>query len=94
MQHNIIKSVKIRSIQWIDEYVIFDQLSGDTHLLDSISGELIVSLSERAMSKEELLNKLSEWFEDLAAVELNNYLDDFIERFAALGLLDIPKQSV
>jgi PqqD family protein of HPr-rel-A system len=88
-QHDIIKTAKIRSIQWDDDYVIYDQLSGDTHLLDAVSGELICALSEQAMSRTELLKKLNELLEAPGELEMENYLDDFIARFQKSGLLDI-----
>ena len=87
--HDIIKVAKIRSIQWDDDYVIYDQLSGDTHFLDGVSGELICALSEQAMSRTELLKKLNELFEDATEWEMENYLVDFIAKFQTLGLLDI-----
>jgi PqqD family protein of HPr-rel-A system len=84
-----IKSTKIRSLQWHDEYVIYECLSGDTHLLDSVSGELITALSLQAMSGIELLKKLNELLEDATELEMENYLVDFIDKFQKLGLLDI-----
>ena len=88
-QQAIIKSAKIRSIQWDDDYVVYGQLSGDTHLLDGVSGELICALSGQAMSMTELLKKLKELFEEATELELENYLADFIAKFQKLGLLDI-----
>jgi PqqD family protein of HPr-rel-A system len=88
-QYDVIKSVNIRSIQWGNDYVIYDQLSGDTHLLDSLSGELIVALSLQAMSWIELLKKLDQLFEEATGLEMENYLLDFIDKFQKLGLLDI-----
>ena len=85
----IFKAAKIRSIQWDDEYVIYNELSGDTHLLDSVSGELICALSEKAMSRTALLKKLNELFEAPSESEMENYSDGFIARFQQLGLLDI-----
>jgi len=94
-QHEIIiKSVKIRSIQWDDDYVIYDQLSGNTHLLDGVSGELICALSEQAMSRAELLKKLNKLFEDATELEMEDYLVDFIAKFQSLGLLDIEQREV
>ena len=88
-QRDIINCAKIRFIQWDDDYVIYDQLSGDTHLLDGVSGELICALSEQAMSRAEILEKLTELFEDASEIEMENYLVDFIAKFQKLGLLDI-----
>lgn len=88
-RQDIIKSAKIRFFQWEDDYVVYGQFSGDTHLLDGISGELICALSEKAMPMTELLKKLNALFEDATEVELENYLTDFIAKFQKLGLLDI-----
>ena len=89
IQQVIFKAVKIRSIQWDDDYVIYDELSGDTHLLDGVSGELICALSEKAMSRAALLKHLNELFETPSDLEMENYLDGFIARFQQLGLVDI-----
>jgi PqqD family protein of HPr-rel-A system len=89
MQAYIINCAKIRSIQWDEEYIIYDQFSGDTHLLDGLSGELIGALSEQAMFRSDLLKKLNELFEDATELEMENYLDDFITKFQKLGILDI-----
>ncbi|MDD2800485.1 MAG: HPr-rel-A system PqqD family peptide chaperone [Methylobacter sp.] len=86
--------VAVSLIRWQDEYVLYNQLSGDTHLLDGVSGELIELLLKQAMSRDQLLQNLGLWFEELNADELNTYLDDFIARFTALDLLEIAKQPV
>ncbi len=88
-QQGLIKSVKIRLFQWGDDYVVYGQFSGDTHLLDGVSGELICALSKKAMPMAELLKKLNELFEDATEAELEDYLTDFIAKFQKLGLLDI-----
>jgi PqqD family protein of HPr-rel-A system len=85
----IIKGKKIRSLQWHNEYVIYECLSGDTHLLDEISGEVICSLSEQAMSMTEITKKLNGLFEDSSELAVESYLVDFIAKFKSLGLLDI-----
>ena len=69
--------------------MIYDELSGDTHLLDGVSGELICALSGQAMSRADLLNKLNDLFEETGEIERKNYLVDFIAKFQQLGLLDI-----
>ena len=88
-QQDIFKTAKIRSIQWDDDYVIYDELSGDTHLLDGVSGNLITALSEEAMSRTALLKKLNELLDAPSESEMENYLHDFIAKFEQLGLLDI-----
>ena len=88
-QEGLFKAAKIRSIQWDEEYVIYNELSGDTHLLDGVGGELICSLSEKVMSRTVLLKKLNELLESPSQSGMEDYLDDFIARFEQLGLLDI-----
>lgn len=89
IQQDLFKVAKIRFFHWDDDYVIYNVLSGDTHLLDGVSGELICALSEKAMSRAALLKKLNELFEAPSELEMENYLDGFIARFQQLGLLDI-----
>ncbi len=67
--------------------MIYDQLSGDTHLLDAVSGELICALSEQVMSRADLLEKLKDLFEEASEIDRENYLVDFIAKFQKLGLL-------
>ena len=74
--------------------MIYDQLSGDTHLLDAVSGELICALSEQVMSRADLLEKLKELFEEASEIDRENYLVDFIAKFQKLGLLDIEQSKV
>jgi PqqD family protein of HPr-rel-A system len=81
----------ISLIHWQNEYVVYNQVSGDTHLLDEISGGLILHISEQTISRELLLKKLSGWFDSFTNDQLNTYLDDFIVRFKALDLLEIAK---
>jgi PqqD family protein of HPr-rel-A system len=88
-QYDVIKGVNVRCIQWDKDYVIYDQLSGDTHLLDDLSGELIVALSLQAMSGIELLKKLDQLLDEATELDMENYLLDFIDKFQKLGLLDI-----
>lgn len=89
IKQDIFKAAKIRSIQWDDDYAIYDELSGDTHFLDGVSGELICALSEEAMSRTALLKKLNELLDAPSESEMESYLDDFIAKFQQLGLLDI-----
>ncbi|MDO9164298.1 MAG: HPr-rel-A system PqqD family peptide chaperone [Methylococcaceae bacterium] len=84
--------VKINFIKLQDEYVIYDHLSGDTHLLDEISGELLCSLNTQEMSRDDLLKKLVKNFAELTWLDINNYLDVFIDRFVALDLLNVTNQ--
>ena len=74
-------------VHWHDDYVIYDQLSGDTHVMDVISGALICALSKRAMTRAELLATLTVLFTEATEPELENYLLDFISKFELLGLL-------
>jgi len=91
-QYALIADVSFR--KWQHEYVVYNQLSGDTHLLDGVSGELLELLLKQTMSRDQLLQNLSLWFEELNADELKSYLDDFIVRFTTLDLLQLAKQPV
>ncbi|MEQ1621963.1 MAG: HPr-rel-A system PqqD family peptide chaperone [Methylococcales bacterium] len=84
---------KIRVLSWQDEFVIYDQLSGDTHLLDRTSGELLSLLSDNAMTRGQIQEQLVTIFPDNESQEIDSYIDSFIARFNSLGLLSEATQN-
>lgn len=89
MEEKIVYFVKVNIsiLRWQDEFVVYDQLSGDTHLLDMTSGKVLCQLSEKPMSKKKIHEKLSVFFPDSDQQDIAAYFDGFIARFTSLGLL-------
>lgn len=61
---------KLASWGWDDEFVLYNNLSGDTHLLDSDSMALLASLQRAPASVDALVAQLSDGVEpdDLAVL--------------------------
>lgn len=57
----------LRRRHWQDEYVLYNDLSGDTHLLPDSSVELLLALQQAPASADALAARLREVFEDDAA---------------------------
>jgi PqqD family protein of HPr-rel-A system len=79
--------VELHWVGWHDEYVVFDETSGQTHLLDSLRAFLLNALSEREHDVESLLFEL----EHAAEMENNRSLRDTVNsilaEFDTVGLL-------
>jgi PqqD family protein of HPr-rel-A system len=60
----------LRRRQWQDEYVLYNDLSGDTHLLPDSTVELLLALQPQPASADALAARLRAVFaEDAAAID-------------------------
>ena len=48
---------------WEDGTVVYDKCSGDTHLVDALSLEIIEILSNETVTTEQIISQLSQSFE-------------------------------
>ncbi|HKZ08189.1 MAG TPA: HPr-rel-A system PqqD family peptide chaperone [Methylomirabilota bacterium] len=69
---------------WDDEYVVFDEGSGDTHLLDPLAAEVLKALEEQPADVPALLARLG--FVDDREIEA--HLRATLERFRDIGLAE------
>ncbi len=60
MKWQVIAAAKPCFRSWDDELVVFNALSGDTHLLDGAAGEILSALSAAPIEIEMLAASLSE----------------------------------
>lgn len=74
---------------WDDECVVYNNLSGETHLLEQNSAELLSSITEEPRQYQTLLHSLETTFNESSPKDLTNYLDQVLEHFQALGLIEI-----
>ena len=78
--------------RWGDEYVVYNPLSGDSHLLDFVSAQGLLHLAEHEISAEELVGELSSALGIDADDDLVRYVGRITTEFAELGLTR-PVQS-
>ena len=85
------KKIQLRPVSihhWGEEYLIYNNLTADTHLLDSISGELILKMSKKDFSKKQILEYFLENYNDISVQSAELYIDNIIEKFHQMELLD------
>jgi PqqD family protein of HPr-rel-A system len=78
--------------RWGDEYVVYNPLSGDSHLLDFVSAQGLLHLAEHEISAEDLEDELSTALGISADEDLVRYVERITTEFAELGLTR-PAQS-
>ena len=74
---------------WEDVSVVYNQLSGDIHLLDANSGALLSELARGPRSRRELHDFLQQTFEESPPEAIDAYLDAFVERMSKLELIRV-----
>ncbi len=82
-----IRPVSIR--QWGDEYLIYNELTADTHLFDLYSGGLISEMSgKQQVSKQEMIQFLLKNYDGFTAQEIEQYVEDILVKFQQMDLLE------
>ena len=72
-----------------DEWVCYQGMSGDTHLLELVPGTVLELLRERACTRDELIEQLLDRFEFEPGLDLGDYLDAILKKFELNALIRI-----
>jgi PqqD family protein of HPr-rel-A system len=72
---------------WHQESLIFDELSGDTHLFDYVSATGLKLLEQEWHTVESLAAELADKLETPATESFCRYADQLIEMLAKKGIL-------
>ena len=81
----LIRADALRVREWDDAGVIYDAISGNTHLIDALGLELVDLLRQRAWSVAELVTELGEALPDDR--DANALLSAKLEQLARLDLV-------
>ena len=73
---------------WDEEYVIFNTSSGDTHLLDKVSGEILKILEEQSTDLAQLVVKSVERLGLDPNPANTSRIEDLIAKFCELDLIE------
>lgn len=73
---------------WDDEYVVFDEEWGDTHLLSFVAGEALRSLEASPGDAATLTRRVASSLEQDPNNELLGYVEKVLEDCRALGLIE------
>lgn len=78
---------------WEDECVVYNQLTGSTHLIDGLGVEVFKSVSEKASARSELIQNLQSIFDLPIDFDLETFLDNLLLEYQKLGLLQVMENS-
>jgi PqqD family protein of HPr-rel-A system len=74
---------------WDDEYVVFDETSGQTHQLDVFRAYVLNTLTERSQTRRELMDDLQVALAASRSSDLAESLDAVLNDFERYGLIDL-----
>lgn len=74
---------------WDEECVLYNNLSGETHLLEHYSAELLSSINEQPKTYQTLLKKLTTDFDDFPQAEIADHLENILTHFQKLNLIEM-----
>lgn len=87
------KIADIRFRFWDDECVIYNQLTGETHLIDGMGVEIFQLISEKKATKAQLLQTIQSVFELETDFDMEGLLDNLIQEYQKLDLLEVTEKS-
>jgi PqqD family protein of HPr-rel-A system len=73
---------------WDDEFIIFHPLSGDTHLLDYFSAEVLKSIEDAPAECAEIAAFISRKFEIDLDEKLVDRIEELLSKFSKLNLIE------
>lgn len=79
---------RLHWICWDDEYVVFDEGSGDTHLLDLLAAEVLKVLEQGPGAEPALVERVAARLDIEPDAELERRIGEAIQKFRAVGLVE------
>ena len=72
---------------FLDECVIYNQLTAETHLLGGIGAEIFNVISKNSITRNQLLQYISNIFMVETDFDIETYMDNLLLEYQQLGLL-------
>lgn len=73
---------------WGGDYVVYNPLSGDTHILDIATGELLKAVANERLPTGDLCRRLAEFLEVPNDVNMAQTVDRILKHLDELGLIE------
>jgi PqqD family protein of HPr-rel-A system len=73
---------------WDGEYVVYNPLSGDTHLLDIVTGKVLKSIMSASSHTVDLRRSVAAFLEVPDDNDLARQVDDILHLLDELGLIE------
>jgi PqqD family protein of HPr-rel-A system len=87
------KNRLIRCRFWDNECVLYNQLTGETHLIDDMGTEIFRLISEKTATRTQLLQSLHSVFEWDIDFDVEEVLDNLILQYQKLGLIVVTENT-
>lgn len=73
---------------WGDEVVVYNSLSGDTHLLDSATSQMLLHLQAAPSDAATLAELLTPYFQIAPSADLRLHIEQQLSELRALALIE------
>ncbi len=73
---------------WDNEHLVYNCGSGDTHLLDELSAEILRKIERAPATVEELQGFLTHWISEDAVLEIPGFITDLLKELQSLCLIE------
>ena len=80
---------KLRWRCWDGEYVVFNPLTGDTHLLDVVAGGVLMDILAGPATVNELIGRAAEFLDVESDQALSSHVENILQRLDELGLVEL-----
>lgn len=77
---------------WDDEYVVFDEGSGQTHQMDSVRAFILNTLSEKSRNFDDLVSELASIPSLTASGQLNGLIEKVLNELCTHGLVEASNE--
>jgi PqqD family protein of HPr-rel-A system len=88
MKWRAISNVALHFRAWDDEIVVYNSLSGDTHLIDSATAQLLHLLQTAPADAATLAKALAPYFEVTQSADLPIRIEQLLTNLDALALIE------
>ena len=88
MAYRVRSGCKLHWANWNDEYVIFDEASGQSHQMNLMGAFVIDRLTQRTLAFEDIFEELKQFPAFLGAVDLSGHLQALMNDLGTHGLVE------
>ena len=74
--------------RWPDQYAVYNPLSGHTHLLDLVAGELLVAIDQQPQSTQSLSERVAATLDMPMDDTVRSQVDRMLEHLDDIGLIE------
>jgi PqqD family protein of HPr-rel-A system len=88
MKWRVISNEALHFRSWGNEFVVYNSLSGDTHLLGSAAAQLLLNLQAHPSDAASLADSLAPHFDVAPGSDLPLQIDQLLTELNVLGLVE------